>query len=165
MFNNLFGKKEEPEAKNPVLCSHANENPEFCYCTPDCACFEGTCEDRVPYHTRKDGQIVYVQPPTDNCLMCGAVLKDAHWKYVWKGKDGYMCRDTCGRDFHAIGDYLLEKAAKIMKDQGIEVLQTKEKFGIMMMYTGAKTELEHQFVTSFAQTWRERYPEFEWSFS
>jgi len=156
MFGNLFGK---PAA----TCIHANENPNVCECAPGCVCFGGTCQNRIP--ERQNGKIVHVNPPEDKCLMCGNTVKDAYWKYVWKGKDGYMCRDTCGRDFHTIGYYLLDKAAEILNQQGIKVFQAKEKFGIMMIYTQTQTDIEKHFVESFEQMWRERYPEFEWAFS
>ncbi len=184
MFEWLFGNKKEEDKKKlkklmdnlpPALdpedikrefgCYHANENPNICMCKPDCICFEGTCKNRILNHTRINGQLAYVHPPEDKCLMCNKELKDAFWKYVWKKKEGYMCRDTCGRDFHAIGYYLLERASKVLEEQGIKVVQTKEKFGIMMLYATPKNEIESKIIKTVQENWQGTYPEFDWYFT
>ena len=174
MFDWLFGKKKEPvlnqnpindntEAKRAFMCYHANENPTVCMCKPDCICFEGTCKDRVLHYQRIKGQLAYVHPPEDKCLMCNTKIKDAHWQYIWKGKQGFMCKG-CGRDFHAIGYYLLDKAAQVLTEQNINVVDTKEKFGIMELRAAPRNEIESKIIKTLQERWQVVYSEFDWYF-
>ena len=94
--------------------------------------------------------------------MCGRAIPDMGWCYMWKGKQGTAC-DDCGRDFHAIGYYLLEKAKRMAEEMGIEVAQTKEKFGRMVMYTNYDVEgtrIQHETdILSIRQHFQHHYPD------
>lgn len=96
--------------------------------------------------------------------MCDRPCEDRGWVYMWKGKAGHACHE-CGRDFHAIGYYLLEKAKALVEQSGIEVAQIKEKFGRMVMYTGLKDPKQEWIVESVQHDFESKYPEFTWDFS
>ena len=96
--------------------------------------------------------------------MCERKVPERGWVYMWKGKAGSAC-DDCGRDFHAIGYFLLEKASDLVKRSGIDVIQTKEKFGRMVLYTGSKDTKQEWIVESVQYDFESKYPEFTWDFS
>ncbi len=156
----LFKKKEKKEEMSAILCNHANENPNVCNCVENCFCQTHTCKDRIG----KPGVRTYPEPEEIfNCLMCGRNV-EAGWKYIWKGKEGFMHRETCGRNFHVIGSYLLDRASKVLEEQGIKVVQTKEKFGMMMLYATPKNEIESKIIKTVQKNWQATYSEFDWYF-
>ncbi len=164
LMANLPPGPPRKEQASAIFCGHANENPNTCECPDNCYCQNNTCKDRIV--RRVDGKTVAVQPPEDTCLMCDREIKDGSgWQFIWKGKEGYMHRDTCGRDFHTIGYYLLDKAQETLEREGIQVIQTKEKFGIMTIYTKAQNEIERKIVKAFQERWQDMYPDFDWYFS
>lgn len=75
-----------------------------------------------------------------------------------------MHREPCGRDFHSVGYYLLDKAQETLEEQGIRVYTTKEKFGCMELRSGARTEAERANVIKLQAEYQGRYPEFTWYF-
>jgi len=95
------------------------------------------------------------------CIMCEGETDQRYWVSVWKGKQGTLC-DRCCSSFYAIGYYLLEKAREEVEAYGITVLQTKEKFGRMVMYSGARTEQEGKFLRELQYRYEKMYPEFVW---
>ena len=98
------------------------------------------------------------------CIICETAKPRSGWLYLWRDKQGNSC-ESCSRDFHAIGYYLLDKAEEILEHAGIEVVQTKEKFGRMVIYTKQKKPMDELVVKSIQESFEKRYPEFTWSFS
>lgn len=104
------------------------------------------------------------EPTKQKCIICKRNMTDSLWLYCWKGKSGSACAE-CGRDFHAIGYYILDKAQKILEDQGIKIAQTKEKFGRMVLYSESLNKKQSKIIKDLAKEFTKQYPEYEWDFS
>lgn len=101
---------------------------------------------------------------SSKCVLCGREVEDRGWQYQWNGKTGSMHQEPCGRDFHTIGYYLLDKAQETLERQGISVAQTKEKFGSMILYSAAQNDEQQKIVQALREDYQKRYPEYEWDF-
>jgi len=98
----------------------------------------------------------------DKCLRCGTVVYDAYWEYIWKGNSGYCCK-SCGESIHRLGYALQDHAAQLLEDEGIQVVENKEKFGEFRLVAIIKNSKKHEeFITNLYENYKKNFSEFAW---
>ena len=97
----------------------------------------------------------------DNCLKCGKFVHDAFWLYNWKGKNGYCCK-SCGQEIHKAGYALLDKAETLMKKEGIDVVESKEKFGNYRLVATIQTKKQDKFMIDLLENYTKEHSDFNW---
>lgn len=98
---------------------------------------------------------------THYCIKCNRETPNGHWLYLWKGKQGFTC-DDCGKEIHAIGYYLLDKASDLYDKHHIAMGAIKEKFGRFEIYAYPETEEQTRIVKATQEFYEKQYPEFTW---
>jgi len=92
------------------------------------------------------------------CPRCGEVHQRT-WISRWKGKNVSFC-EKCNEWFHVLGYAALREAEEEILGQGIQINQTKEKFGVFMIYVGSNTTEEGRvWLADLLEKYAAKYPD------
>jgi hypothetical protein len=102
-----------------------------------------------------------IKHSVDNCIKCGRFVHDAFVQFQWKGKAGYCC-EKCGWEIQEYAHGLLDKAVDLMKKEGIDVVEAKEKFGRYELVGLVKKKKQGEFIDNLLAEYRKDHPDIIW---
>lgn len=104
-----------------------------------------------------------IKTTIDKCLLCKKNTKDAFWKYIWKGKEGYCC-EPCGKKIHKLGYAVCDLVTTELMDRGLEVRDYKEKCGFFWLTCDAEKTDQKRFAEKLFKRYKKKYKDLSFIF-